>query len=248
MEADTTENTDTNDAQSSSVKPKPRVILQDVLAKGGLKTLLQTHPAYAMEDNHRKAYLDEIVCQVSQMLTDVAIQKAYLPVVKSLKIFPLGSSYWERREIQRNHRYVKEGKISGQEAEQAVIVYNKWLRGLYKDEKSEASIISKVPTDRWTTYKRHKAFLFLDASRVLNNAGLNDLDSHVDRLADGLKIPIAVVHEVKTFLTTAGTFEEYRSICTAIDALVNQPTTKKKSVKKSAAAPKKATKKAPQPA
>lgn len=233
--------------KASAVTSKPRISLKDVLAKGGLKTLLQTHPAYAMEDNHRKAYLDEIVCQVSQMLTDVAIQKAYLPVVKSLKIFPLGSSYWERREIQRNHRYAKEGKISGQEAEQAVIAYDKWRRGLYKDEKSEASIISKVPTNRWTTYRRHKAFLFLDASQVLNNAGLNDLDSQVDRLADGLKIPIAVVQEVQMFLTTAGTFEEYRAVCTAIDALVNPPATKKKSVKKAAAQPKKTTKKAPQP-
>lgn len=206
------------------------------------------HPAKDMESRYRKGYLDMIVLQVSSVLSDAAIQDAYKPVTRLLQT-SLDQSYWDQRKIYRNHNAGKAGLLSTRAADaasSALIKFN--VDQICKPKKNDAEKLIGTRTNRWVTYKRHKAFLFLDASRVLNNAGLNDLDSQVDRIADGLKIPIAVVHEVKTFLTTAGTPEEYRSVCAAIDALVNPPATKKKSVKKSAAAPKKATKKAPQPA
>lgn len=174
---------------------------------------------------------------LSPGLDDKVIRETCSSVADQLGV-SLDSSFWRKREIDLNCRAGREGKLSEDEAAAAQSARIKFLSDQL-GRKHDVEMLRKIASARWTTYKRHKAFLFLDSARVLRAAGLVDYESKIDQLADQLGIEPTAIASVKAFIA-AEDADAYRAFCQSLDQLFAKPksSSKKESVTKSTVKPK----------
>lgn len=202
-------------------KPALKLKTKESSVRPTIKTLRQLHPAHELDRDHRKAYLATIVSALYPCLDDQAIREGYRFLADELET-SLDSSFWRNREIDRNCRAAREGKLSEDEAAAAHSAQSKFIGEQLGDKKNDVMRLRGISSARWTTYKRDKTFLFLDCARVLHAVGIVDCQSQIDQLAELLKVEATAITTIKEYIPSDNS-DSYRTVCQNLDQLVNKP-------------------------
>jgi hypothetical protein len=220
------------------------------------------HPAFAMDERNRKAYMTVIIDMLPTKLDNKLLRKACEPMFRRLygRIW-WDSTYWTRRELIRNRDSARQlhcGSDYEFSRHETVLALHKFNSEV-SDKKREKAVKALPTGGAWLRGAHKKAMLFLDCACVLRDTNRLDVDSLIDDVVEELVIDRAIVALVKTYVASpdegpnykitqigGGNYivreisEQYHKVCADIAALVKPAPVKKKTVAAKKAAVKKA--------